>query len=448
MRVINPATEATREIVETPLHEIPALIARSRKAFAVWSAVPTKQRAAIVGKLIERLNNNVEALARAITDDMGKPIRQARNEVKGIGEKIKYLCARTPEWLADEACADGMVHFEPLGIAAVISPWNYPIYTSLTGIVHALLAGNSVLFKPSEFALFSGAAIDELFRGLDGLPPDTVLTILGGKEHGRKLAYGDVDIISFTGSTAVGKEIAAASADKLKRVVLELGGMDAAIVLADVDVERCAAEIVRTNAHNTGQVCCSIKRVYVDRKIYPKFVEAAVAESKKISFGDPNGEIDMGPLAGEFQKQKVQEIVMDAEAKGAEILSGGKAPPGPGYYFPSTVVVNVNEQMRIMNEEPFGPVLPVIAVDSWEDAVTKANASRYGLTGSVWTKNIELARKIAAMLQVGNASINSHAAGGHESPWGGAKESGLGRTNIRDGLRQFTNIKYIHEAAL
>jgi len=445
MNVTNPATEEIRQIVETPLQEIPSIVAESRSAAPAWRAVDVKKRAQIVAQIAPILVANADTLANLITLDMGKPLRFAKKEVLSMADKVQYLCEQAPGWLGDEPCGEGIIRFDPLGVFAVISPWNYPVYTALTGVVHALLAGNTVIFKPSEYTLSTGIELNKLIRGILELAGGVFLSVIGGKEHGKALLQQKVEGVFFTGSTAVGKVIAQEGASTLRRHILELGGMDAAIVLADADIEKSAHEIVRTNARNSGQICCSIKRVYVEDSVYEAFVKAAVVASNQVTYGPPEGEFDMGPLVGEFQLAKIEAIVDDARKKGAQFLTGGQRPASRGYFYPSTVITGATQEMRLLTEEPFGPLLPIMPISSLSEGITRANDSCYGLTASVWTTNKERGREIAAQLDVGNVTINGHAAGGLGCPWGGAKESGVGRTNTKEGQRQFTNAKYIQE---
>jgi len=374
---------------------------------------------------------------------MGKPIAHSRGEVQSTLTLIEHYCDKAAEWLAPEEMEGGVVHYEPLGVAAVISPWNFPMYVPFTAIPPALLAGNAVVFKPSEYTLRTGIEIGKLFTDLEGFPEGAFKIVVGGKEHGSAVVDQDVQMVSFTGSTRVGKEIMKRSSEEVRQVLLELGGLDAAIVLKDADISKAAKKIVQNNCTNTGQVCCAVKRVFVEREVYDDFVSAAAKESEAITYGDPQTEVDMGPLVADFQRKKVEEILDDAKSKGAKVLTGGEAPEGKGYYFPSTVLADVNHDMRIMHEEPFGPLLPIFAVDSWEEAVEHANDTPFGLTGSVWSSDTAKGEMIAGKLEVGVAGVNCHGGGGVGSPFGGAKQSGIGRTETKDGMRAFTNVKLV-----
>jgi acyl-CoA reductase-like NAD-dependent aldehyde dehydrogenase len=441
----NPVTEKTSCVDETALPEIAEMVRQAQQVQPPWGAQDPDQRITVIRQLADLIEQHQETIAETITNDMGKVISLSRGEVATTIGFIRYYCDHANEWLAAEPCPGGIVRFDPLGVVAVICPWNAPLALALRPMTTALLAGNAVIVKPSEHSPQTGLTVDWLFRQLrdHGLPENIVQSVVGGKEHGKQLVEQDVALVAFTGSTLAGKDIAASSAEKLHRVLLELGGLDAAIVLKDTNVANTAREIVVKNSALTGQVCNSIKRVYVEKEVYAQFVEAAVAESEQIRYGDPHSDVDMGPLVAEFQVEKVAQIVEDARDKGAQVLTGGKRPEIKGYFYPSTILVDVTCQMRVMREEPFGPVLPIVAIDSWQEAVELSNDTSYGLTGSVWTENTELAQKIAKQLNVGVVGINVHGGGAIGAPWGGTKESGIGRINTKEGFRQFTNTKLV-----
>jgi succinate-semialdehyde dehydrogenase / glutarate-semialdehyde dehydrogenase len=275
-----------------------------------------------------------------------------------------------------------------------------------------------------------------------------VQLIVGGKAHGRAVVEAGVAMIAFVGSTEAGKDIMKTCAAGLKRVSLELGGLDSAIVLKDADIQSAARQIVRSNCANRGQVCASIRRVYVELPVYSQFLQIAVAESQKIRVGNPLDDVDMGPLAGAFQLQKVEAAVADAVQKGAHVLTGGKRLEGKGFFYPSTIVAGVTNDMMLVNSEPFGPVLPIMPVDDWAEAVQWTNSTRYGLTGSIWTKDTNLARIIASQLDVGVVGFNSHGVPPLGAPWGGTKESGIGRIRSKEGLQEFCNVKFVEIPAI
>ncbi|MEM8668484.1 MAG: aldehyde dehydrogenase family protein [Planctomycetota bacterium] len=443
MQVVNPANEEVAEIRDTPIDQIGEHVRRAREAQSHWSQVSLQDRVDCLTNLKQIVLDRASELARNVTLDMGKPIKKSELELRFMLMQFAYFCEHATDWLQPEPTPSGYVQFDPLGVVGVISPWNVPLIAPILAITPALLAGNGVVFKPSEYTLRTGIEIGDCFEALPGLPAGLVQVVVGGKDHGRAVVESDVDMISFTGSGKVGKEIMRVSSERVRPIILELGGLDAAIVLKDADLNTTAKELVRNNCHNTGQICCSVKRVYVERDVYDEFVEIATEESQRVTFGNPMEDVDMGPLVAEFQLAKVEQTVQDARAKGANVLTGGERPQGSGYFYPSTIVTSVADNMQILNDEPFGPLLPIVPVDDWQEGVRLANATKYGLTGSVWTNDVELAKEVMGRMEVGVASLNSHGVGPAGTPFGGAKESGLGRIKNKDGIRAYTNIKTV-----
>jgi acyl-CoA reductase-like NAD-dependent aldehyde dehydrogenase len=443
MRTINPVTEESSEIVEFDAANLADLCRKVRAASVEWRQRLVKRRLESLSPLPGLLERKLEDLAQIISGEMGKPIGQARREVQVTISETKHTIDHAEEWLRREEVKDGYVEYAPLGVAAVISPWNFPLLLPLRGIVPALVAGNGVIFKPSELTPRTGLAVAELIRELPKLPADLFRCIIGGKDVGRAIVESDVDLIAFTGSTAAGKHIAQTAAGKLKRVLLELGGLDAAIVLRDANVKKAASAIVRNNASNSGQICCSVKRVYVEQPVYDEFVAEAQKVSEGLRLGDPAADPDMGPIVSRTQLERVQAFVEDARKKGARIRTGGKRAGERGYFFPSTVITDVTPEMKLLHEEPFGPVLPILPVEDWHEAVELANSSRYGLAGSVWTTDEELGARVAGELEVGVAGVNFHGGTSPGCPWGGTKESGIGRMKTKEGLREFTNVRLV-----
>lgn len=447
MRVVNPTTEETVEIPETPLTEIPQQLVRAKEAQQCWRMLSPAERAAILLPMAESLRAGKAELARLIAEDMGKPLASAIGEVERSAGGVEYFCGKAPEWLAPEVTdagrEAGYIEYAPLGVVGVITPWNGPVWLSMIGMFSSLLSGNGVLYKPSENSLRSGIAFMRHFARLRDLPEGLVQLVVGGKDHGRAVVESGVAMIALVGSTAAGKEIMRACAAGLKRVSLELGGLDSAIVLKDADISAAAKRIVRINCTNSGQVCCSIKRVFVEREAIVPFLQEAVAEAQTIRIGDPLDDVEMGPLAGQFQLEKVEAAVADAVQHGAQVLAGGKRLARKGFFYPPTILTAVTPDMALMNEEPFGPVLPVMPVNDWTEAVRLTNATRYGLSGSIWTRDASLARIIASQLDVGVVGLNAHGIPPLGAPWGGTKESGIGRTRSKDGLREFCNVKFV-----
>jgi acyl-CoA reductase-like NAD-dependent aldehyde dehydrogenase len=370
---------------------------------------------------------------------MGKPITKSRIEMERAFEEWRYMLDNAPQFLEPEPLSGGAtVHFRPLGVVAVVSPWNFPVLLPLRAIVPALLAGNAVIFKPSE--LTPHVALN-FSRMISKYAPLEVA--IGGKELGAQVVDLPVSAIAFTGSSAVGKSIAGNAATSLKRVNLELGGLDPAIVLGDVDLARAAEEIVRNNAANSGQACNAIKRVLVHESLHDAFVARALEVAATLQYGDPRDpSTDVGPLVSAAQRDRVQGYLDDAVAKGA-IAHSVTLTTTTGYFFPQTVLTNVPSSAKLLREEPFGPILPIVPFATIEDAITIANDTPYGLSASVWSKDLLSAQSVAAQLVCGVVRINAHGALGPGIPWSGCKESGIGQAKTREGLREFTHIQVV-----
>jgi len=446
---INPFTEQViKEIEETHLEEIPAMVEKARKALPAWGNLSIEKRVEIIGKIVPLLEKNKESLGKILHKEVGKPFQKALGEVEGAIEGANFFLKNTPIALEEKVLDENekeknVLCYEPIGIVAAITPWNYPLELPLVSILPALIAGNTVLFKPSEHTTLIGIEFFNLLKQLEkeGLPENVIQLIVGGKETGKELVKQDIDLVSFTGSLRTGKQIMKDSAEKLHKIILELGGKDPAIVLKDADLEKTAKGIVRGATVNTGQVCCSIERIYIQKEIFEELTKKIVEKAKAVSIDKGNDDADIGPLIREFQLKTVESHVEDAKQKGAQILTGGKRLEKKGYFFPPTVLTNVTEDMKVISEETFGPTIPLISFETVEEAIEKANNTKYGLTASIWTKDLEKAKQIAKKLVVGTVVING--SGGYKigCPWGGAKQSGLGRINYLDGIRELTNIK-------
>lgn len=442
MKCVNPSTEEVTEFSDTPAAELPALYAKARERARTWARLSVGERIKALVPVTDGIEQQKEELARLIAAEMGKPIRLSRVEVDRTLEEFRYTLKRGAEWLAKEEAPHGYVRFDPLGVVAVISPWNFPLMLPLRGVVPALVAGNTVLLKPSELSLKTAKAFVSIFE--KQIPDCPLFAAYGDKPLGAAVVELPVQVVAFTGSTDTGRKIAAASAGTLKRLVLELGGLDAGLVLDDADIPSAAKDLIRFNTANSGQVCSAVKRVYVSKAQYAAFVERAVEAAKALVVGDPLDEkTDLGPLVSETQLKRVQSFVDDARERGAKILCGGKRAARKGFFFEPTVIVDVPKDARLLSEEPFGPVLPILPFDGDAQAVELANSTQYGLTASVWSGDPARAEALAALIDVGSVSINAHIAPGPGAPWGGTKQSGFGRAKTKEGLREFTNTKFV-----
>ena len=341
------------------------------------------------------------------------------------------------EVLADDKDKHIELRYRPLGVVGIITPWNAPVNLALGPLVSALYTGNTVILKPSPYTPLSTLKLGELLREI--FPAGVVNVLAGGDELGAvDDGAREIDKISFTGSVATGKKVLASAAATLKRVTLELGGNDAAIVMDDVDPKAVAKKIFFASFVNSGQVCMAIKRIYAHEKIYAGLCDALVAEAKKAKVGnglDPATEL--GPIQNKMQYDKVVGIIEDTKKRGATFLTGGDVPKGPGYFLPPTLVTDVPEDSRLVQEEQFGPIVPIMNSASVDDALARANDTRYGLSGSVWTSDVTRGAEIAAKLEVGTAWVNQHRATSAFVPFGGAKESGLGRQYSALGLKSY-----------
>jgi acyl-CoA reductase-like NAD-dependent aldehyde dehydrogenase len=385
-------------------------------------------------------------LAPVLTAEQGKPTSDANLEIFAAGMWLQYYAdLEFPrEVIQDDDSAFVEVVRRSLGVVAAITPWNFPITLASWKIAPALLAGNTMVLKPSPFTPLTTLKIGELLR--DVFPPGVFNVVSGGDGLGSWMTSHPVPRkVSFTGSVATGKKVAAAAAPDLKRVTLELGGNDPAILLDDVDPAEVADRVYRFAFANNGQICSAIKRVYVPERIYDEVVDALATHAKAAKVGngaDPDTEL--GPINNRPQFDRVSELVADAMKGGARAAAGGKAIDGPGNFFEPTILADVSDGTRIVDEEQFGPALPVIAYRDVEDAVERANATHFGLSGSVWSGDPDRAAAIAERLECGTAWVNTHLALAPHQPFGGAKWSGLGVENGTWGLYGFTELQVLH----
>ena len=453
MNVVNPATGAVVESVpETDVSQLPALLRAARLAQRSWAAQAPSARKAIVTRFRQLLSERKEELARTLTLEVGKPLAQARNELNGLLPRVDFflehfeaeLAPRTVLGTASEALEERIV-FEPLGVVANVSAWNYPYFVGSNVFVPALLTGNAVLYKPSELCSLTGLAIQKLLREA-GVPEGVFQTLIGGRELGAALVALAVDGVFFTGSYATGKKIAEVVAPRMIRLQLELGGKDPAYVTDDVDVAAVAAAVADGAFYNTGQSCCAVERIYVHERVYPAFVEAFVAEVKKFQLGDPTDDATyIGPLCrGEVALRELSEQVADAEQQGGRVLSGGKRAARPGSFFEPTVIADAKPGMRVMKDESFGPIIGIASVPSDEAALAAMADTEYGLTAAVYTKDEARAAKLLAELPVGSAYVNCCDRVSPRLPWTGRKHSGIGSTLSTLGIQAFLQPKAWH----
>jgi succinate-semialdehyde dehydrogenase/glutarate-semialdehyde dehydrogenase len=433
-----------------------AALEAARAAFPAWSALPMRERARYLLRARDVLVERADELARLVTREQGKPEAEAHAaEVLPALDALKHLAQHGEDALREEevesavlvlAHKEGRLLQVPYGVVLVISPWNYPLSLPLICVATALVAGNTVVLKPAPATTLIGLEVGEVFRRA-GLPPGVVNVVASDDTVAASLVEDPrVGKIVFTGSVATGKKVMAAAAENLTPVVLELGGKDAAVVCRDADLDLAAQGIVWGAFLNAGQTCASVERVYVEEPVADAFVRKVVERTRALRTGDPAGpETDMGPLTLERQRRIVEDHVADAVARGARLETGGEKPAGPGFFYPPTVLTNVTHEMRIMREETFGPVLPIMTVPSLDEAIRLANQSEYGLTASGWTRDAQVAGRLQRELQAGAVTINDciSSFGEPAAPWGGFKQSGIGRTHGLAGLREMVQWKYV-----
>lgn len=433
----------------TPLAAIPDIVARARSAQKTWGELPVRDRIDAVAKVKKRILARAQEIADTLYKECGKPIEEgALAEVLPNADLVDYWTETIEELLEGVAVEPdplaypgklGRIYKDPRGVIALITPWNYPVAIPLRTIIPAVLAGNTVVFKPSEVSPRAGALVASLFK--DILPDGVIELVQGAGDAAQVILDAGVDAVVFTGSVATGRRVAVACAERLIPCSMELGGKDAAIVLADCRLERTARGLVWGAFTNAGQNCASIERVYVERPIAEKLIARVVELTKELRAG-----IDTGVITTQRQAEIVRRHLAEAVAGGAEVLAGG-APEAGSLAFPPTVVKVTDEGCALLREETFGPILPIVLVDSADEAVQKANASRFGLTTSVWTKKIRRGRDLARKLRSGVVTINNHGftAALAAAPWTGTGDSGYGVTNSPHALAELTRPRFVLE---
>jgi acyl-CoA reductase-like NAD-dependent aldehyde dehydrogenase len=405
-----------------------------------------KKRLAAIAAFREKIVAETEHLAKVLTTEVGKPISQSRNELKGLLPRIDFFLEQTAKTLRPKTVTKGgteeKISLEPLGVIANISAWNYPYFVGANVFVPALLAGNAVLYKPSEYSSMTGLEIARLLHA-SGIPDDVFIPLIGAGDVGAALLKQPVDGVFFTGSYGTGKKIAEAVRGRMIKLQLELGGKDPVYVCEDVDVAKAAAGIADGAFYNTGQSCCSVERIYVHRKVFKSFVDAFVAEVKGYKSGDPmDDKTYIAPLTRAPQVKVLEAQVSDAKKKGARVLTGGKR--GKGSYFEPTVLVDVNHSMAVMREESFGPIIGLMPVADDAEAQRLMNDTDYGLTAGVYTANRKRAEKILAGVHSGSVYWNCCDRVSPKLPWSGVGHSGVGLTLSTYGIETFTRTKAWH----
>jgi acyl-CoA reductase-like NAD-dependent aldehyde dehydrogenase len=446
--VVEPATEQVMaEVPRAGVEETDAAVARAKKAFPGWRAVEPADRSALLHRLADALGERVEDLATLEARNVGKPIADARGEIGMVVQTFRYYAAAPERLLGQTIPVAGgvdMTFREPLGVVGLIVPWNFPLVIASWKVAPALAAGNTVVLKPAELTPLTALELEKITLEA-GLPEGVVNVVAGpGSVCGRRLVeHPDVAKIAFTGSTEVGRGIAADAAATIKRVTLELGGKSANVVFADANLEAAAAAAPLAVFGNTGQDCCARSRILVERSAVDRFLEELDRAVQSMRVGDPLDEAtQMGPLISAGQREIVASFVSDD----APVAIRGPAPEGPGFWFPPTVLAPVSNSDRVAREEIFGPVACVIPFSDEREAVEIANDTIYGLSGSVWTRGGAKALRVARAIEAGVLSINSNTSVRVSTPFGGFKQSGFGRELGPDALEHYTDLKNVFYA--
>jgi acyl-CoA reductase-like NAD-dependent aldehyde dehydrogenase len=437
-QVLGYAPECTADLLDTA-------VASAHEAREAWRADPLA-RSSVLLDMAARLESNLDELAALITDEQGKPLHEAKDELGGaVGDLRYYAGLSLPvDTISDADELIVQVLRRPMGPIAAITPWNFPLGTAMSKLAPALAAGCTVVLKPSPYTPLSSLRFGELIR--DALPPGVLNVVSGNDSLGALMtSHPLVRMISFTGSVATGKKIAATAAADLKRVLLELGGNDPAIVLDDADVDAVAEGLFANAFANCGQICVAIKRVYAPKAIYAQLVDALADRARAAQVGDGRAAgTDIGPLCNPAQRDRIKELVTDALGSGVSVAAGGSSADGSGYFYEPTVLAGLKGDERIVVEEQFGPALPVIQYSDVEQAIAQANDSHYGLGASVWTADPERGRTLAPRVESGTVWVNTHQSGIPGQPFGGLKWSGIGVEGGPWGMLAYTELQAIH----
>lgn len=442
LEVVNPANEQViGRVPACGAEELNRAVAAARAAFKTWSKTPVDDRRAVIRNMAAAIEANFDELYRLLTSEQGKPHHQAQHEIHACAGIISAQSTLTLEETINEDSAERLSRTRrvPVGVVAGIVPWNFPLLMAVQKIAPAILTGCTIVLKPSPFTPLTTLKFAELIK--DIVPAGVVNIITGEDALGPMMtSHPDIDKITFTGSTATGKRIMEGASKDLKRITLELGGNDASIVLPDADVEKVAEQLFWSSFTNAGQICVAAKRVYIHEDIYDDLSKAIAEYAKTVKVGDGSEQgTGVGPIQNKKQFERVCELIQDAKDNGYKFLVGGDVDPsGSGYYVPITILDNPPEDARIVAEEQFGPVMPLMKFSSDDEVIARANNSEYGLAGAVWTKDTERGVKIAEQLETGTVWINEFLHLSPFAPFGGHKQSGFGAEYGIEGLKEFT----------
>lgn len=446
--VLNPATETSvAACPRASANDVQDAVDAAKAAFPSWSKTSVEERQATLGRLADLIESHAERLAASLVAEQGKPVSEAQQEVAGASAFLRFYSTLVPGdvTLRDDSESLIRVRRRPLGVVAGIVPWNFPLLLAIWKLGPATLAGNAFILKPAATTPLTTLLLGELCAEI--FPPGVVNIIADRDDIGSILSgHPDIAKVSFTGSAETGRRIMTSGADTLKRLTLELGGNDPALILGDVDVEETAAALFRVSFANCGQVCIAVKRAYVHQDIYDAFAEAisSIAASVRVGEG-ANPDTDIGPIQNKRQYDRVLSLLSSARQEGS-IAAGGAALDGSGYFVQPTVVRDVDNGARIVDEEQFGPILPLIKIPSAEEGIKRCNASEYGLGASVWTKDYDRGLDLAGQIESGTVWLNKHADIGPHIPMAGCKQSGLGVEQAQEGLNEYAQLQVINTA--
>jgi acyl-CoA reductase-like NAD-dependent aldehyde dehydrogenase len=446
-KTINPATEGIINEYENMTYEqLDNILMNAKNAFVLWKE-EFKKRADYLYAFANEFRKNKDNLAKIATQEMGKPIRESRTEVEKCAWAMEYFADNGQIFMTDEIintdARKSFITFEPLGVIASIMPWNFPYWQALRFAAPSLIAGNTIVLKPASATMQCGLEIEKTFDKA-GLAEGIFKTVIGDSSVAEILVDSDVNAVTFTGSVPVGAKVAQRATSQLKKTVLELGGSDPFIVCADADIEKASTGAVKGRFINCGQSCIASKRFIVVKNIANEFIEKFIQKTEKLKVGDPSSDdTDIGPLVNAKALKTIDSQVNDSIKEGAEVFIGGEQMGSKGYFYKPTILGNTTPNMRIVNEEVFGPVAPILIAENEKEAIKLANDSEFGLGASIWTKDLENAEVLSNIIKSGIVSVNNVVVSDPRVPFGGIKKSGFGRELSRYGMLEFVNIKSI-----
>lgn len=453
IKSINPHDQSiVGELRVSTQQNIKKTVKKAKEALVSWKSLSVVERVEYIKKFKALLVKNKEKIAKLTTLEMGKPIQQSRDDVTGEFGFLDYYIKNGPKFLADETVyKKGKEHFrvthEPYGVCACIAPWNFPLSMANSGVIPALIAGNTVILKPSEYTSLTQKMVIDLLNGTE-IPDGVANVLIGDGKVGSKLIDEEIDLAWFTGSTKIGQEIYEKCGKKFVKALLEMGGSSPGIIFADADLDLTMDNLYWARFLNCGQVCTAIKRLFVEKPVYKKVVKLFVDKLATVKIGNPiDKDTDVGPLVSQKQLKVLKEQVADAISKGAKVEIGGKQSKDKGLrkgnYFEPTILTNVKPNMRVLTEEVFGPVLPIVPFETKEETIKLANNTEYGLSAEVYTTDIKKGECVAKQIQAGTVAINTDNFFKPECPFGGFKKSGMGKEYGEIGMREFSQVKLL-----